>query len=177
MARKLFKRMMPDREVIQRHRSLQMLGERLHDGNLWHLNRYSVSTAFFIGIFWAFVPMPMQMLPAALCALWWRANLPISMALVWLTNPITMPPIYYATYKFGSWLMGRPHIELHFEPTLAWLASEIERIWQPFLLGSLVTGVVLGLTAMVVIRVLWRVQVTLRWRARAKREGGREPRI
>lgn len=170
MARKLFKRLMPDPEVIQKHPSLQMLGHRLHDPNLWHLNRYSVSMAFFVGLFWAFIPMPMQMLMAAGFAIWWRANLPISVALVWITNPLTMAPIYYTTYKLGSWLMGRPHIKLNFEPTITWLTAELERIWQPFLLGSVVSAVVAGVVGAIVIRILWRVQVTLRWRARQRRE-------
>lgn len=170
MARKLFKRLMPDPEVIKNHRSLQMLGDCLHDPNLWHLNRYSVSVAFFIGLFVAFVPIPAQMLASGALAIWWRANLPISVALVWTTNPLTMAPIYFSTYKLGSWLLGRAPERLHFEPTVQWFASEIGRIWEPFLLGSIVTGLIAGLLGALVIRLLWRVQVTLRWRARQQRQ-------
>src|SRR3954469_24611570 len=102
MARKLLKRMMPSAEFVKHHPSLQRFARWLHDPNLWHLNRYSASIAVFIGLFSALIPVPSQMPIAALWAIWWRANLPISVALVWLTNPITSPPIFYATYKFGS---------------------------------------------------------------------------
>lgn len=177
MARKLFKRFMPDPEVIKNRRSLQMLGDWLHDPNLWHLNRYSVSVAFFIGLFVAFIPVPSQMLLAAIVAVWWRANLPISAALVWITNPLTMAPIYFSTYKLGSWLMGREPQAIHFEPTITWLTGELGYIWKPFLLGSLVTGLVCGVLGAIIIRILWRVQVTLRWRARQRRDEaqGRKP--
>lgn len=166
MSRKFFKRFMPSPEVIKEHRSLQILGTWLHDPNLFHLNRYSVSVAFFIGLLVAFIPIPLQMLLAGSLAIWWRANLPISVALVWITNPVTMPPIYYATYKFGSWLLGEHPERITFSPTMEWLTSELSHIWQPFLLGSIVTGLICGTLALVVVRVLWRVQVSLRWRAR-----------
>lgn len=197
MARKLFKRFMPDPELIRNHRSLQMLGTWVHDPNLWHLNRYSASVAFFIGLFAAFIPIPAQMLLAGLLAAWWRANLPISVALVWLTNPVTMPPVFYANYKVGGFLLGRPPESDHVQtfrtwlqgmddicgdlgwlacvrPWSQWLMNGFEQLWTPFLapflVGSVVCGVVAGLIGAAAVRILWRVQVTLRWRARARRQ-------
>lgn len=91
MPRRLFKRYMPDPESIRSQKSLRFLGKLTHDPNLWHLNRHSVSRAMAAGLFAAFIPMPMQMLLAAGLAVWIRSNLPISVGLVWLTNPITIP--------------------------------------------------------------------------------------
>jgi uncharacterized protein (DUF2062 family) len=82
---------------IKGHKNLSFLGEKLHDPNLWHLNRRSVSAAFAIGLFAAWIPTPGQMVIAAIIALYFRANLPISVALVWITNPLTMPPMFYPT--------------------------------------------------------------------------------
>ncbi len=166
MARKFFKRYMPRPEVIREHRSLQMLGTWLHDPNLFHLNRYSVSVAFFIGLVVAFIPMPMQMLLAGSVAIWWRANLPISVALVWITNPLTMPAIYFGTYKFGAWMLGERPARLAFEPTMEWFTTELANIWQPLLLGSITAGLLIGTLALLIVRLLWRLQVSLRWRAR-----------
>lgn len=95
MPRRLFKRYMPTPDSIKGNKSLRFLGKLIHDPNLWHLNRHSVARAMAIGLFWAMIPMPMQMLAAAAVAIPLRANLPISIGLVWLTNPITMPPIFY----------------------------------------------------------------------------------
>ena len=46
------------------------------------------------------------MLLAALIAIWLKVNLPLSVALVWVSNPITMGPMFYFAYKLGALLMG-----------------------------------------------------------------------
>ena len=108
MPRRLIRRYMPDPSSIREHKSLRFLGTLLHDPNLWHLNRHSVARAMAVGLFAAFIPIPMQMLLAAALAVSVRGNMPIAVSLVWLTNPITMPPVFFCTYQLGAWLMNRP---------------------------------------------------------------------
>ena len=69
MAKKLIRRYLPDPHKIRDHKHLRLFGTLLHDPNLWHLNRRSVSGAFAVGLFMAFVPMPFQMIPAAALAI------------------------------------------------------------------------------------------------------------
>lgn len=169
MPRKLLKRYLPTPESIRSRPSLQWLGSWLHDPNIWHLTRSSVSKAFFIGLFVAFMPIPAQMAVAALVAVLARANLPLSVALVWITNPVTMPPIFYLAYRLGALLLGVPHGAFHFELSLEWLGGGLLAIWQPFLLGCLVLGLFAGLLGATLIRVIWRLQVIHRWRKRRLR--------
>ena len=88
MPRKLIKRYLPDPENIKSNRFLKVFGKVIHDPQLWHLTRYSVGHAFLVGLFCAFVPVPFQMLLAAGGAIIFRANIAISVALVWITNPL-----------------------------------------------------------------------------------------
>ena len=173
MPRKALQRLLPDPSRFAGHRSLRLLRGRLHDPNLWYLTRHSVSTAVFIGLFIALIPMPLQMLTAALLALWWRANLAISVALVWVTNPLTMPPVYYFAYRLGAALLQRPVQPLEFEPSLTWLIERLAYIWDPLLLGSLVLGLALGAGGAILVRICWRVSVARRWRQRRHRRRDR----
>ncbi|MBR9882830.1 MAG: DUF2062 domain-containing protein [Oceanospirillales bacterium] len=171
MPRKIFKKYMPDQHKLRAHPSLRWLGDHLHNPNLWHLTRKSVSRAFLVGIFCAFLPIPGQMLVAAVLALLMASNLAVSIGLVWLTNPLTMPPIFYFTYRIGAWLLDthiRDRINFHWD--LASLQTEIAAIWWPLLLGSVLTGVVLALLSYVCIQWFWIWHVNHHWK---KRKPGR----
>ncbi|MDX9740225.1 MAG: DUF2062 domain-containing protein [Gammaproteobacteria bacterium] len=171
MPRKILKRWLPDHRTIREHKHLQRFGTRLHDPNLWHLNRRSVPGAVSTGLFVAFIPTPFQMAIAAFFAILFRVNLPISVALVWVTNPLTMPPVFYFCYRLGAWLLDKPVHRIDFSnPSLTWLLTEMKMIWAPVLLGCLVTGAVAAILGNLFIRSFWRLHVNLSWRARQRRE-------
>lgn len=141
----------------------------LADPHLFHLNRHSVSMAFFVGLFCALLPLPGQTLIAAPLALLLRCNLPIAVALVWITNPLTIAPVLYLTFKLGSWILGTPDLDtaIHFD--WAWISQQGELILLPLVVGGLVAGLLAGATGYLVIRGLWRWSVVRSWDARRKK--------
>jgi uncharacterized protein (DUF2062 family) len=171
MPRRLIKRYMPDPAGIREHKSLRFLGRFLHDPNLWHLNRHSVSRAVGLGLFAAFMPIPFQMLLAAALAILLRGNLPIGVSLVWLTNPITMPAVFYCTYKIGSWVLQLPPRHFPDELTWGWISGQLSTLWQPFLLGSVVAGVVFGALGYGLVQLFWRWRVGRQWQLRGGKRG------
>lgn len=168
MPKKFIKKYMPDHHEIKNHKHLQLFGDLLHNPLLWHFNRKSVSGAFLVGMFCAWIPVPFQMLIAAAIAIFAHVNLPLSVALVWISNPVTIPPLFYGAYKFGSWLLGTPAREFHFELSLEWLKTELSLIWEPFLLGCFVIGVTSSVISFVIIRLLWRRHIIHHWKTRHK---------
>ncbi|MBA5248106.1 MAG: DUF2062 domain-containing protein [Gammaproteobacteria bacterium] len=153
--KKLFKRYTPTPEELKNHKYLGWLGKHLHASNLWNFNRKSIAKAFAVGLFCAFVPVPFQMLLAAPAAVIFNANLPLSIALVWITNPLTMPPIFYACYKLGAWILG-VSIEQDFMMSLEYVWQVFDTIWQPFLLGCLIVSVVSSVLGYFVIQFIYR---------------------
>lgn len=156
MPKKLIRKYLPDPALLREHKYLRLFGRLIHDPNLFHLNRRSVSGGFFVGMLCAFTPIFPQMLTAAALAIVLRVNLPISVALVWITNPVTIPPIFYACYLLGVQLLGQEAQVKNFQMSSAWIESVFGQIWQPLLLGGLVCGLVFGVLSYLLIRLFWR---------------------
>lgn len=166
MPRKFLKRYLPDQESVHEQWYLRPFRALLHDPALLHPNRRTASIAFAIGLFWAFIPLPIQMAGAGLVALWLRVNLPIAMATVWISNPFTMGPILYGQYWVGVLLLGEDPGNFHFEPTLDWLLNGLAHIWLPMLLGTLVFVIVFPLLGYVALNRIWMFSVMRRYTAR-----------
>jgi uncharacterized protein (DUF2062 family) len=169
MPRRFIKSYMPDHKHIRRYGWVQILGDRLHHPGLWHLHRRSVAGALGIGVFTAFIPLPGQMLIAAVLSIPFQVNLPLAVAAVWITNPITIPPIFYFTYRVGAWLMNSQPINFYFELSWDWLFYNLAVIWKPLLVGSLVVGTALGFVTYLAVILAWRCYVISAWRRRQKK--------
>ena len=166
MPKRLIKRWLPDQDKLKEHKHLRLFGKLLLDANLWHLNRRSAAGAFAVGLFMAWIPLPCQMLLAAGGAILFRVNLPLSVALVWLYNPFTMPPLFYGAYLVGCQLLGHPaqHIDIQF--TWEWLVSVFETLAPPLLLGSLVLALLSAFMGYAFIRTFWRINTVRQWQKR-----------
>lgn len=169
MPRKILKKITPDHKKITENRFLKIFGKLIHDPGLWHLNRYSASGAFAVGLFMCFIPIPFQMVLAAGAAILLRVNLPLSVLLCWITNPLTIPPMFYFAYLVGAWVLSWPPSEFAFELSFEWLGNELVHIWQPFLLGCFICATVLSIIGYYTISLSWRYHVVKAWKARQKR--------
>jgi uncharacterized protein (DUF2062 family) len=159
MPKKFLKRYLPDPKKVKEIKALEFLGDKLHSPNLWHLNRRSVSRAFAIGL-WAMYtpPLPWQQVIAAVLAVYFNANLPIAVALVWITNPLTWAPMYYFAYKVGAVVMGLPAFDFDQFSELFTIEKALE-LGTPFLLGCFILMNIGGVLGYFGIQHLWRRSV------------------
>lgn len=164
---------LPTREQLREIKSLQFLGHIIFEPNLWHINRYSISVGAFVGMFCCFLPIPFQMIPCVLLCVIFRCNVPLSIALVWISNPVTMPPLFYFTYRLGTLILGEPSTVDSVELSLEWLALQLAAVWQPLILGSLVTGLSLGSLGFVLVRLYWRWRISRYLKRRARKRKGK----
>jgi len=132
--------------------------------------RRAVTGAVAIGLFFAWVPVPFQMVFAGLAAMVAKVNIPISALMVWITNPITMPPMFYFAYKVGAWALDEVAAIPPFVLSFEWLWSSSASIWQPFLLGCFITGVFTAVLGSFTLHAIWRYWVLLE-RNRRQRHG------
>jgi hypothetical protein len=168
MPKNIFKRIGPGRDTIRQHQSLRSIAHLLQDDNLFHLNRHSVSRAFAIGLAVAMTPVYGHMLIAALLAVWVRANLALSIALVWISNPLTFPFVLYAEYWLGAQLLGvEEKINLSSIDYHEWKTLLFD-VWKPILLGSGILSLITGLAGYYGIQLFWVLEVNRRWRKRPR---------
>jgi len=176
MPRRLFKKLLPDPAKIKENRWLSMLGSAVHNAELWHLTRRSVAGAFFIGVFCAFLPMPLQTLLAAFLAIIFKRNLPLSVVLVFITNPLTMPPIFYFNYWLGSLILNEPSIyqTLNLDDIWVWLAINFNHIGKPLIIGSIAAGLIFGFLSFLTIHLFWSWSVRSKWKKRSNERAAKK---
>ena len=168
--RRLLRKVIPGRREIRGRSFLRrVFGRPLFNPDLWHLSRNSVAWAMSIGLFMAWVPVPFQMVLAAGAAILARCNLPVAVALVWVSNPVTVAPMFFAAHKLGERMLGIPPGEFRIELSVRWLLDELGEVWEPFLLGCFVLGLASAILAQIVIRLVWRAHVMVSWRERRAR--------
>ncbi|MBS1270239.1 MAG: hypothetical protein MAG794_01194 [Gammaproteobacteria bacterium] len=142
------------KKQVLAHRYLQIFGNALHNPNLWHFNRRSVANATAIGLFCAFLPMPFEMLAAALGAIWFSGNLPLAVAWVWISNPVSWIPLYTPAYLLGSWILDKETAAAD-QVTMSVLIESLAALW----IGCLIFGVIAGACGYMTIKGLWRLKI------------------
>ena len=167
-----FTRHIPTRETIHRYRLLRPFAPHLRHSSLWTMTRRSVPRGVAIGLFVAVIIPFMHTMIAVLLAIPARANVAVAAVCTLLVNPLTIPPLYYAAYRIGSW-------ELHHDAALVnpadaeRFSSELSRMlfWIHQASGSIAVGVLTIAVAVAAIgyatsALAWRFWCRSRWRKR-----------
>lgn len=126
---------------------LVALTKPIFDRDLWNPCRHTVAGALSIGLFCAMLPIPFQMLFAALASMRARVNIPISMATCWVSNPFTQVAIWLSQEKLGDWVRSQTQLNvpnfLDVERTVLNATLNL----GSFTVGFLVMGVILSILA------------------------------
>ena len=132
---------------IRKRPWLVALTKPLFERDLWHPCRYTVAGAFSIGLFCAMLPIPFQMILAALASMRARVNIPISMAACWVSNPFTQVAIWLAQEKLGDWIREKTQIAIpHFMDVEKTVFDTTLNLGS-FTVGFLAMGVILSILA------------------------------
>ncbi|MEA1879664.1 MAG: DUF2062 domain-containing protein [Campylobacterota bacterium] len=120
----------------------------------FNINRRMITKGVWVGLFWAFIPMPMQMLAVIVTTPFFRFNVPIAIVMVWLSNPFTMPPMYYVEYLTGNLMLGREGIA-DIALTLEWFSSHMADIFLPLYVGAAFYSIVVSTLIYALLNWLW----------------------
>jgi hypothetical protein len=163
---KKWMRPLPRRSNVHRYPVLKWFsGMARRRAFLWSFRSREMVTALFLGLIVAFMPLVgIQMLIVFFIALWFRANLPVIVALQWVSNPFTMGPIYFADYQIGLAMMElfsiAPEPNPLLQPDYDWAHFELRDLgalldtFPPMMLGGLALGSFIGLVVSVAYKWL-----------------------
>jgi uncharacterized protein (DUF2062 family) len=165
-------RHIPRRDTIHEHRLLRPFAPHLAKSSLWRMTRRSVPRAVAVGLFIAVIIPVMHTVFAALLAIPARANVAIAAAVTLVVNPITIPPMYYAAYRIGSWELNHetPLVNAaaaeRFSSELSRLLFWVHQASGPIALGVLTIAAVSALVGYVAASLIWRLVAGSRWQQR-----------
>jgi len=129
---------------------------------------HSIALGVFIGTMVAYQPIVgFQMIVGAIVCKLIGANVIASLPLAWITNPVTIVPIYYVTYRLGVVFTGDVPITYAYIEALWGAIGELSLldgivegtrmllgIFWPMVVGGLIIGLVNGALFYMLVRRL-----------------------
>lgn len=176
----------PTRESLEDVRWLRPFAHRVLEPSLWRFTRRSVPRGVALGlIVGIFLMIPgLQIIGAALLALPCRANVPIAVAMTFLSNPATTPFILYLSIIVGNRFIhsavdvGTVMTMINNGASLAewaaWLASAAA---PALVVGLFVISVVTAAVGYLMSSCIWRAWISHKWNLRERHraeQGGEE---
>jgi len=158
---------LPRRSNVHRYPVLKWFGQSAKKRSyLWSFRSREMIAAIYLGLVVALMPLVgVQMLVVSLLAIFLvRANLPVLIGLQWISNPLTMGPIYYADYQIGMAFLELVGLEFEVNPILLpdydwahfkWRDLEgLVDTFPPMMLGGLVLGSFTGVIGVAGYKIL-----------------------
>ena len=118
------------------------------------INRRAVTRGLLVGLFWGFIPMPFQMLGVIITTPIMRFNVIVGLATVWLSNPVTYPPLWYLEYKTGNFILGKTGID-NIELTMHWFQTHWDDIILPLYVGTAFYSTIVSFLIYLLVNWLW----------------------
>jgi hypothetical protein len=172
------KRITPGRDSLEKLWFLKPFMAVVMNPGCWTFHRSSVTRAFALGLFIAFIPpmplFPLHLIICSIIGVIFRLNLPVLFATVFVSNPFTWVPQILVSMWVGTLLTGRnlmpavQHLDQHN------MREFLHQLWAPLLLGALCMGAVAAAVGYVLAQCLWRGRVLYLLRRRRARCGPRQ---
>ncbi|WP_343597542.1 DUF2062 domain-containing protein [Acinetobacter sp.] len=174
MVKQLLQSWLPSPERVSSMKMMRLFGARTANPLLWYVNRRSICKAIFIGTFFGLLPIPFHSILIVLAVLCFEVNLPVSLALAWLSNPFTILPILYIGFWFGTKIF---HVHMIDQAMLMGVMHQIGNWIRNFghghvdfslakilMTGLMVEALLFSTLFYVVIELLWRWGAIKNWK-------------
>ncbi len=168
MPRRFIKRLSRQRHRVKAHWTMRPFRDFLENPAYWSLHRSNVTRAFALGLFIAFIPLPLHMILIAVLAIALRVNIPIAFATIWVSNPMTWVPQYVFAHWVGTKLLGAREQTLTFEMSWQWIEHGLLPVWKPLFLGCFVVGSAVSAIGYFGLGLIWHMTLVMKYHERKR---------
>ncbi|WP_151710446.1 DUF2062 domain-containing protein [Acinetobacter brisouii] len=176
MVKQLLQSWLPSPERVSSMKMMKLFGKHTANPLLWYVNRKSICKAIFIGTFFGLLPIPFHSIFIILAVLLLEINLPVSLALAWLSNPFTLVPILYIGFWIGTkifqvhmidqaMLMGVMHQIVNWIENFGHGHIDFS-LAKILMTGLIVEALVTAIVLYIATQLLWRWSVLRSWNRR-----------
>ena len=95
--------------------------------------------------------------------------MPIGIILIWISNPVTIPPMFFLTYQLGAAILDTQAVQFSAQMDWQWFKSLGSDVLQPLFLGSLICGSIFSVVSYFAVFLLWRWKVVKNWQERKEK--------
>lgn len=179
---RIYRDNVPSRESLEKNRFIRPVAHRVLAPALWRFTRRSVPRGVALGLLVGiFLLIPgIQIAGAALLALPVRANVPIAVAMTFLSNPATTPFLIGLSLYIGNGMLGRSadisrlYAMIEHQASIAewtnWLLSDAA---PALVVGLFVVSVVAAAVGYLIASFTWRARIASKWKARTHERAAR----
>lgn len=161
-------------KMLKEHPGLARVHHLMSHPAFWSFNRHTSAPAVAIGIGILFLPLPFQMLWAALLAIYLKANIPIAVSVTWLNNPFTFIPVNFFIFTTGNhllmWMGDSKRLPFSIRqdsfPKLDQVFSWLFSLGKPYLVGLIFLVSIGSFLGYVLTTCLWRISISIAWKNR-----------
>lgn len=165
--------------MLEKHWCLKHFTSMLLDRGCWSFHRHSVIPAFALGLFIAFIPptpiLPVHLMVCTLLGLYFRLNLPVLFATVFVSNPFTWLPQVMGSLWVGAKLLRIDLMPFLHAITRQTFWADLNELWAPLLVGALVLGLLAAGSGYILASLAWRMRVAYHLKKRRARLVARSP--
>lgn len=170
------KRLTPSKKSLAENPLLRPFKDRFMSPELWRFTRRSVPVGVAVGFLTAIIVLVpgFQIFVAVLLCPLFRCNIPVAVAATFINTPITTPPLIYASWLLGLFMMGKDRsvsaqvgdklTDMSLGDWWSWIISA----GQPMLLGLFTIAIITASVGYLLSSWIWTHWVMKKYRRRTK---------
>lgn len=133
------------------------------DKRVWKPTQHTLSGGMAVGMFITLQLLPIQMPTAVILSAIFRVNIPIAIAMCWVSNPFTVPFMAWLEYAIGKWVLAL-YTTVPTSPFPKHLPESMVDAWivlkehaPVMLMGGIILGAVAALVSYIATWSCWEI--------------------